>query len=229
LKEDVVNNLILIFVNFNVANLTVIPSWENVTGDHISEYLREVKTFTLIEEVTVSFTKWDLVRNEAVRDDNGEFVYISCDVKVLYRSKSENIELGNIVEDSFRTSYSNSLYISRLKSQLSEFVDDSIRLVATELSKDYNKPPIDEEEHVNDNYSTDLLKDGRSKSHTHEKEETAVVVLICSVVIAVSSVVFSMLYMLKRSNKEGERDSSNSLEHFSMNNRKDIPVQEVIQ
>ena len=226
-----VNNFILIFVNFNVANLTVIPSWENVTGDHISEYLREVKAFTLVEEVTVTFTKWDLVRNEAVRDNGGEFVHISCNVEVLYRSKSENFELGNVVEDSFRTSYSNSLYISRLKSKLSQFVDDSIRLVATELSKDSNKPPIDDEEgdDVNDNYSIDLIKDDRSKSHTHEKEETAVVVLICSVVIAVSSVVFSVLYMLKRNNKDEERDSINSLEHFSMNNRKDMPLQEVIQ
>lgn len=203
LIDDTVDELILEYVGFNSSNFLIIPTWENVTGNHIQLYLIEIDRIRIAYDVEILFKKWQF-RSRAVQASysrqRDEYFYVTCSVRVQYRTTSNEFDLRRALEDSFRASYSKSIYMSELQDALPDFFGSSARLVDVSVSDE------DDEVAQNETISERL-------PNTHNSEDNELVRIV--VPVFVSTILFACLcalfYALRRKKLERGQDKVNEL------------------
>lgn len=203
LIDDTVDELILEYVGFNSSNLLIIPTWENVTGNHIQLYLIEIDQIRIAYDIEISFKKWQF-RSKAEKSlysrQQDEYFYVACSVRVQYRTTSNEFDLRRALEDSFRASYSKSIYMGELQDALPDFFGSSARLVDVSVSD------VDDEDAQNETISERL-----PNTHNSEDNELARVMVPVFVSIVLFACLCALFYTLRRKNLQRGQDEVNEI------------------
>ena len=113
---------------YGIHDVDPVDVWEGITKTFIEEYLNEIEWFEGGVEVVIAYVGnevSDAQRRARLQATEEIWTQFSFNIDVFYRTKLAILDIGKLLEDSFRTKTSKFNYVEALRSGSVDFFSDA--------------------------------------------------------------------------------------------------------